>query len=104
MRLNIQPLRGQCLIEILPPDESISGIIIPDNARLTPKGEKLPPEKGIVRRLGPWPQKKGGLCVLPEFVPGDKVLVSQYSGQKMQREIGEQFRMVRVEDVLAVLK
>lgn len=98
--MKITPLRGQCLVEILP-NERHSTIVIPESAELKDSTGKLPPQKGIVRRLGPWPQKKGGRCVLPEFVPGDTVILSQYSGVKMQRHIGLNYRMVRVEDVIA---
>jgi len=100
--MTIHPLKGQCLVEILPDAKaSDGGIVIPDGVQVMDKGGKLPPVKGIVRRLGSWPQKPCGLAVLPEFAPGDTVLCSQYAGVKMRRHIGENFRMVRVEDVIA---
>lgn len=101
--MTIMPLRGQCLIEILPNADTIGGVVIPDGVEVMDKGGKLPPVKGIVRKLGRWPQKPNGLCVLPEFSPGDAVLLSQYVGQKLH-SLGDRYRLVRVEDVLAVIK
>jgi co-chaperonin GroES (HSP10) len=101
--MNILPLQGQCLVEILPRDDAEFGsIVIPEGVDVRVKGGKLPPERGIVRRLGRWPQKKGGLCAMPEFTPGDTVLLSRYSGQKL-KQLGDRFRLVKVSDVLAVL-
>lgn len=100
--MNLRPLRGQCLVEILP-DTATGPIIIPETAEQRDNMGKLPPLRAFVRRLGPWPQKKGGRCVLPEFTPGDTVIVSQYAGQKL-KSLGDKFRLVKVDDVLAVVK
>jgi co-chaperonin GroES (HSP10) len=102
--MNILPLKGQCLVELLPRDTTEFGLItIPESVEIKDGRGKLPPVRAIVRRLGRWPQKPNGLAVLPEFSPGDCVIVSQYAGQKLKR-LDDKFRLVRVEDVLAVLK
>jgi co-chaperonin GroES (HSP10) len=100
--MNILPLPGQCLVEILPSADSIGGIVIPKSVEIKDANGKLPCLRARVHRLGRWPQKKGGRCVLPEFSPGDKVIVSQYSGHKLKR-LDDRFRLVRIADVLAVL-
>jgi co-chaperonin GroES (HSP10) len=100
--MNILPLPGQCLVEILP-HTATGPIIIPDSATMKDGMGKLPPVRGIVRKLGRWPQKSNGYAVLPEISPGDAVLLSQYAGQKLHR-LGDRFRLVRIADVLAILK
>ena len=101
--MNLRPLTGQCLVEILPENNlSDGGILIPETAKGKDDVGRLPPMKAKVWRLGPWPQKKCGLAVLPEIAPGDVVLVSQYAGQKI-KQLGEMFRLVGIGDVLAKL-
>ena len=75
--MNIIPLTGQALVEILPENKlSDGGIVIPETAKGKDDVGRLPPMKAKVWRLGPWPQKKCGLAVLPEIAPGDTVLVA----------------------------
>ena len=100
--MNILPLPGQVLVEILHRDK-IGGILLPESVDIRNTNGKLPCVRGIVRKLGRWPQKPNGLAVLPEFSPGDTVLLSQYVGQKLHR-LGDKFRLVPLKDVLAILK
>jgi chaperonin GroES len=101
--MNLRPLTGQVLVEILPENSvTAGGLFIPDTAKVKDDMGKLPPLKARVIRLGRWPQKKNGLCALPEFSPGDTVLVSQYSGEKV-KSLGQMFRLVGLDDVLAKL-
>ena len=83
--MNIVPLTGQVLVEILPNSDTIGGIVIPDGVKVRDASGKLPCVRGVVRRLGRWPQKPNGLAVLPEFSPNDIVLLSHYIGQKLHR-------------------
>lgn len=102
--MSIRPLTGQVLIRILPnPPESYGGIVLPDLAFDRIPGEKAKPRRGLVIATGPWKKTKQGFCVLPDFKPGDTVLVSEYLGTKLTRAIGENLRLCRVEDVLALL-
>ena len=100
---NIVPLPGQVLVEILPNANTIGAVVLPEGVEIRDTSGKLPCVRGVVRRLGRWPQKPNGLAVLPEFSPGATVLVSQYVGQKLHR-LGDKFRLVPLKDVLAVLK
>lgn len=100
----IKPLRGQCLIRLLPPDNTThGGLHLPDIATESGRGEKAFPRKGLVVAVGPWRQTKQGFHVLPDFQPGQRVLVSEYLGTKLTRSIGDQLRLCRIDDVLAVL-
>lgn len=65
--------------------------------------EKAWPRKGKVLAIGAWRTTKAGFAILPDFKPGDTVLVNEYLGTKLTRNIGETYRLCRVDDVLAVL-
>lgn len=109
--MRVRPLSGQVLIEILPRDtHSAGGIVFPDH---TPSPEEVqaghrnpekpPPLQGIVRAIGAWPKLRNGMALMPEFGIGAKVIVRHNSGLTMHRGIGERFKMVLVEEVLAVI-
>ena len=101
--MNVRPLRGHCLVEVLPENKvSAGGIAIPDTAKAKDDVGRLPGLTGRVLRLGPWPQKKNGLAPMPDFAPGHTVYVNQYAGKKLH-EPGRDYRLVAIEDVLAVL-
>lgn len=100
----IRPLTNQALIEVLPNEtQTHSGLFIPDQAKAGERGEKKAPFKGLVVAVGKWKTTRLGFSVLPEIQPGQKVLCSAYSGQALTRNIGERYRLVRVDDVLAVI-
>lgn len=100
----IRPLTNQCLIRILPPDDKTQGgLLLPDIAQGSPQGEKARPRRGLVIAVGPWKTTKQGFSILPDFRPGDTVLLSEYIGTKLTRAIGENLRLCRVNDVLAVI-
>lgn len=103
--MEIKPLTGQVLLLVLPPESNTAGgLILPDIAQLTARGEKALPRKAVVMAIGPWRKTKQGFAVLPEIKLGDKVLVSEYIGVKMTRAIGENLRLCRVHDILAVIE
>lgn len=100
----IRPLTGQVLIQLLPPDEkTFSGLFLPDIAHDRIQGDKAKPRKGVVLAVGPWKKVKSGHALLPDCRPGDTVLLSEYAGTKLTRHIGENLRLCRADDVLAVL-
>lgn len=103
--MNIKPLTNQVLIRLLPPDYNTpGGLVLPDIAADTPHGEKSAPRKGVVMAIGPWRKTEHGFSILPDFHVGQRVLVSEYSGTKLTRNIGENLRLCRVDDVLAVVE
>lgn len=109
--MNIKPLTGQVLVEILPSDRrSPGGIEFPEVTlhadevqRRSRVPEKPPPLQGVVTAIGSWPKLKNGMMAMPEFGVGAKVIMRHNAGLQMHRGIGERFRMCLVEEVLAVV-
>lgn len=109
----IKPLTGQALLQLIPDESNLpSNLIVPDRylsaeevqeRHRTPEDTKPKPRIAVVREIGAWPKTKNGLLRLPEFGKGSKVIVSALVGTRMQRNIGEQFVMVSIDDVLAVI-
>lgn len=67
------------------------------------RGEKPQPRKGTVIAVGPWKKTKQGFAVLPDFKPGETVLLNEHAGTKLTRDLGENYRICRVDDVLCLL-
>lgn len=104
MEIKIKPLTGQVLVRLLPPDFwNPTGLLIPESAQVAPQGEKAYPRKAVVVEIGPWRKTKQGFAILPDFHPGQTVVVNEYLGTKLTRNIGEQYRLCRIDDVLASL-
>lgn len=109
--MQLKPLTGQVFIELLPADTKTTGGINIPQRNLTPEDwqhRAKHPEKpagviGIVRALGSWPKLRNGMMAMPEYGKGARVVLRPEVGLQMQRHFGERFRMVRQEDVLAVL-
>lgn len=100
----IRPLKNQVLVEVLPPDEqSAGGIVIPENVREGSKDEKKPVLKGRVLAIGPWRTTKAGFSILPDFQIGNTVVISPYRGTQVGKYVDGRMRLVKTEDVLAVL-
>ena len=78
-------------------------MFLPDCAFDTPRGERAKPVEALVVNVGPWRKTKQGFAVLPDFKPGDRVLVGAYQGTKLTRDLGENLRLCNVGDVLAVI-
>ena len=109
--MKLKPLIGQVLVEILPADtRSAGGVDLPQH---TPSPEEnqeaarrptMPPAvTGIVKAIGEWPKTRSGLLKMPEFGVGSKVVIGPNAGLDMERRLGDRLKMVRNEQVLAVL-
>ncbi len=96
-------MKGQVLLKILPANYTGSGIELPDLATMEMNGTKRFPAKAEVIATGIWKTTKQGYHVLPDFMPGQTVIVSHYVGSKLTRNLGENLRLCRVDDILAVL-
>jgi len=91
MKLNIQPLADRVLVEpVAAETTTISGIIIPDNAK-----EK--PQKGTVVAVGNG-KKDEPLTVNV----GDTVLYGKYGGTELKLE-GKDFLIMRESEILAIV-
>jgi len=90
------PLHDRILVRRIEQGEKSSGgIVIPDSAK-----EK--PQEGQVVRVGKGKiNEQGKLCPL-NVQEGDRILFGKYSGTEINLE-GEQFVIMREEDVLGVL-
>lgn len=101
--MSLRPLTGQVCVQLSPPDEKTNGGLFLPHAVHRGPGEKADPRKGVVISVGPWRKTKKGFAILPDFKPGDTVLVNEYLATKLTRAIGENLRLCRVDDVLAVV-
>ena len=92
----IKPLADRILVKRLEDDDEqkVGGIIIPDTAK-----EK--PQEAEVVAVGPG-KLDSGARVEPELKKGDKVLIGKYAGTEVKIE-GEEFLIMREEDVLAIV-
>ena len=110
--MKLKPLTGQVLIELDRPEHlSPSKLLaIPDHT-ITPEEQQqrdhypAPPPliTGTVVEIGAWPKLRNGMMVMPEFGLGAKVFIRPTCGQSLHWETSCKLKMVRTEDVLAVL-
>ena len=89
--MNIKPLQDRVVVKMAEAEETTkSGIILSGSAK-----EK--PEVASVLEVGP-----GTSEVKMEVKKNDKVLISKYAGTNVKLE-GEEFIIVRMEDILAIV-
>lgn len=94
--MNVKPLEDRVILKIMEAEQKTAGgIIIPDNAK-----EK--PQKGEVVAVGPGKITDKGQKIDLSLKKGDKVLFGKYSGTEVTID-GEEYLIVRENDVLAVL-
>jgi len=95
--LNVKPLNDRILVRRLEEkEEKRGGIIIPDTAK-----EK--PQQAEVVAVGPGRVTDDGKRVAIEVKAGDKVLIGKYlSGTEVKIE-GNEYLILREEDVLAIV-
>ena len=99
------------LIEILPDDKrTAGGIDLPEHTMSPEENQEaahrptMPPGlTGVVKAIGPWPKLANGMMLMPEFGVGARVVIGRGAGLDLQRGIGESLKMVRNDQVLAVL-
>lgn len=90
--MTIKPLQDRVVVKMAEAEETTkSGIILSGSAK-----EK--PEIAEVLEVGP-----GTADVKMEVKKGDKILISKYAGTNVKLE-GNEYIIVRMEDILAVVK
>jgi chaperonin GroES len=95
--MKIRPLHDRILVQRLEEGEQqIGGIIIPDAAK-----EK--PQQGKVRAIGNGKMNDDGQRVPLDVRAGDRILFGKYAGQDITFD-GEEYLIMKEEDVLAVLE
>jgi chaperonin GroES len=94
--MNIRPLHDRVIIKRMEEERTTAGgIVIPDSAT-----EK--PSKGEVMAVGSGKVLDNGEVRALELKVGDQVLFGQYAGTTVKYE-GEEYLVMREEDVIAVL-
>ena len=96
--MSIQPLADRILIKSLEAEEKTKGgIVLPDTAK-----EK--PQEGKVIAVGKGKLLDNGNYASTEVKKGDKVLYGKYSGTEVTTKEGEEYLIMREEDILAIIK
>ena len=96
--MSIQPLGDRVLVKQLEAEEKTkSGIVIPDTAK-----EK--PQEGEVIAVGKGKVMQDGKVVPLEVKKGDRVLYGKYSGTEVTTKDGEEYLIMREDDILAIVK
>ena len=96
--MNIRPLYDRLVVKRLENDaeKTAGGLFIPDSAK-----EK--PQEGEVIAVGKGKWEEGKLRPL-EVQVGDRVLFGKYSGTDAPKTVGDDFLILREDEVLAVLE
>ncbi|MFB3919830.1 cochaperone GroES (HSP10) [Candidatus Velamenicoccus archaeovorus] len=96
--MNFQPLGDRIILKPLEADsKSKGGIVLPDTVK-----EK--PQEGKVVAVGKGKVLDNGTVQKPEVKEGDVVLYAKYSGTEVTTKDGEEYLIVREEDILAIVK
>ena len=94
--MKIKPLNDRVLVKRMEEVQvTKGGILIPDTAK-----EK--PIEGKVIAVGPGKMSDAGARMPLQLKEGDRVLFGKYAGTEIKME-GEEYLMMREEDILAVL-
>jgi chaperonin GroES len=95
--MKIRPLQDRVIVQRIEEEEKTKGgIIIPDTAK-----EK--PQEGKVIAVGPGKILENGTKTTLDVKVGDKILFGKYSGTEIKIE-GEEFLMMREDDILGVIE
>ena len=94
--MKIRPLHDRIVVQRLEQEtKTASGIVIPDQA-----AEK--PDQGVVKAVGNGKVGDDGKVRPLDVKKGDRVLFGKYAGTEIKID-GEEFLMMREEDILGVL-
>jgi len=94
--MKVRPLHDRIIVKRLEEEEKTKGgIIIPDTAK-----EK--PIEGKVIAVGDGKIKEDGTKISMEIKKGDRVLFAKYGGTEIKID-GEEYLMMREDDVLAII-
>lgn len=95
-QLKFRPLSDRVLLQRRASEESIGGILLPDNA-------KKKQETAEVIAIGPGKTDKNGQLMEMPVKVGDLVLIEKYSGQEITLD-NEEYTIVRAEDIIAIIE
>ena len=93
----IKPLGDRVLLKVLEAESKTKGgIVLPDTAK-----EK--PQEGEIIAVGKGKVSEDGTAKPLEVKVGDKVLFAKYSGTEVTTKQGEEYLIVKEEDILAIV-
>ena len=95
--MKIKPLADRVVVQPLEAEERTKGgIVIPDTAKEKPQEAKV-----VAVGQG---RREGDKVVPLEVKVGDKVLYGKYSGNEIRDKDGQDYLILKEEDILAVVK
>jgi chaperonin GroES len=93
----IQPLGDRVLVKVLEAESKTKGgIILPDTAK-----EK--PQEGEIVAVGKGKVSESGTVKALEVKVGDKVLFAKYGGTEVTTKEGDEYLIIREDDILAIV-
>ena len=96
--MNIRPLHDRILVKRIEEDQekTASGLFIPDSAK-----EK--PQQGEVIAVGNGKKTDEGKRIPLDVQVGDRVLFGKYSGNDVPKAFGDEYLIIREDEVQAVI-
>ena len=95
--MDLKPLGDRIIVKQLEAEEKTKGgIVLPDTAK-----EK--PQEGKVIAVGKGKILESGQIQPVELKVGDRVLYAKYSGTEITTKQGDEYLIIREDDVLAVV-
>jgi len=95
--MKIQPLGDRVLVERLEAEaKTAGGIVLPESAKEKPK-------EGKIVAVGEGRKTDDGNLIKLEVKKGDRVIFSSYAGTEVKVK-GEEYLIMREEDILAIVK
>ncbi len=96
--MNIRPLHDRIVVKrIENKEDKIGGLFIPDSAK-----EK--PQEGEVVAVGKGKRSDDGKLIPLDVQVGDHILFGKYSGSDVPKAYGDEFLIMREDEVLGVLE
>lgn len=96
--MNLKPLRDRVIVrQVEEKTESAGGILLPGSAQ---EKENM----GEVVAVGPGKTANNGSIIPMTVQVGDKVMFGQYSGQEVKDDNGDALKVMREEDIIAVVE
>jgi chaperonin GroES len=96
--MNIRPLYDRIVVKRIEDKEQMQGgLYIPDSAK-----EK--PQEGEVVAIGKGKRLENGTLVPLDVKVGDRVLFGKYSGSEAPKSVGEEYLIMREDEILGVLE
>ncbi len=97
--MNIRPLHDRVVVKRIEEDadKTSGGLFIPDSAK-----EK--PQQGEVVAVGKGKRADDGKLIPLDVQVGDRVLFGKYSGSDVPKAFGEDYMIMREDEILGVLE